>query len=91
MLPWLTPPEFDTVMVPELVMEPVAEMLRPVLIPALDMVMEPELEIGLDNVTVTPLGIILLSDASGTVPLLQVLPVFQSPLATAVIVAACAS
>ena len=71
-------PPFWLVMVPELLI-------------ISELVMVPELLIGLDTVTVIPSGIILSSAAAGTTPPLQVLPVFQSPLAAAVIVAACAS
>jgi hypothetical protein len=53
--------------------------------------MMPEFVTGVEIVTVTPAGIILSSAAKGTVPVLHVVPVFQSPLLTAVTTAASAS
>jgi len=53
--------------------------------------MIPELVIGVDTVTVIPIEMNLSSASSGTTPPTQVAPVFQSPLAAAVTVAACAS
>jgi len=83
---------FDIVIPPELVMVP--ELVMPVLVPVLDIVISPELVIvpelviPVDIVTVTPLGIILSSACAGTTPPTQVAPVFQSPLAAAVMVVA---
>jgi len=87
---------FDTVMVPELVMVPGLVMPVPT---ALDITMVPELvmlapgllRILVDTVTVIPAGMILSSEANGTNVVSQVAAVFQSPSATAVTVAACAS
>ena len=50
-----------------------------------------EFETRVDTVTVKPASIILSSASAGTSPVDQVAPTFQSPLITAVTVAACAS
>ena len=95
--PTLPPPVLDIVMMPPelLVMVPPEKLEMPKLPPPVlvnvmepELVIVPEFVISVDIVTVIPLGIILSSAASGTDPPIQVAPVFQSPLAAAVTVAA---